>query len=92
MNNFEFFCFDCSLPRFRQRLSFIYPNIDNLHEVLDAAKAADVILLLLPADGAVSPIKELYLSTLLSHGLPSVLLSIVVNKSYFLIAFCHKFS
>ena len=66
-----------SIPRFKQRFSFITPEYGNLYALLDAAKVADTLLLVPSTEHGIDDFGDYCLSCLFAQGLPS---SIFVTK------------
>ncbi|CAH1782691.1 unnamed protein product, partial [Owenia fusiformis] len=60
-----------SVPRFKQRFSFLQPNREKLYDVLDALKVADAILLIMSAEYGIDAFGEHSLSCLQAQGMPS---------------------
>ena len=67
-----------SIPRFKQRFSFITPQYGNLYALLDAAKVADVILFLVSPESGIDSYGEYCLSCLFAQGMPASLLAMQV--------------
>lgn len=61
------FCY-LSIPRFKQRFTFIIPKTEDIDNLLDVAKVADTILFLHSLDGSIN---EQILSLLFAQGLPA---------------------
>jgi len=67
------------LPRFRQRFDFVYPAFGNICALLDAAKVADCLLLVMSASTCdIDDYADRCLSCLLSQGLPACVVCIQV--------------
>ncbi|KAG8233141.1 hypothetical protein J437_LFUL010371 [Ladona fulva] len=63
-----------SVPRFKQRFSFMIPSAGDIFSILDALKSADTVILLVDGSGCSSPIDEdgeILLSCIFSQGLPT---------------------
>ena len=68
-----------SIPRFKQRFSFVTPEYGNLYALLDAAKVADTVLLLPSLENGVDEFGDYCLSCLFAQGLPSTILACKVS-------------
>lgn len=77
---FKFFCV-FSVPRFKQRLSFILPEYGNLYDVLDAAKVADSVMLVVDDQG-VDHYGDYCLSCLFAQGFPAPVVTFQVCFLY----------
>ncbi|VDM38950.1 unnamed protein product [Toxocara canis] len=62
-----------SAARFKSRYVFVCPKQSCLEEVFDVVKVSDVVAFAWPLDGEVSAEQELFMSCLLSHGLPATM-------------------
>ena len=62
-----------SVPRFKQRFSFITPEFGNLYAILDAAKVADILMFVLSPELGIDEWGEYCLSSLFAQGLPACL-------------------
>uniref|UniRef100_A0A915A692 Pre-rRNA-processing protein TSR1 homolog n=1 Tax=Parascaris univalens TaxID=6257 RepID=A0A915A692_PARUN len=62
-----------SAPRFKSRFVFTCPDQSSLENVLDYVKVSDLVAFAWPLDGEVSAEQELFMSCLLSHGLPTTM-------------------
>lgn len=71
--------FFCSVPRWKQRFSFILPPKGNLIAALDAAKVCDTVVFLLSAqnDEIIDEASEKLLTCLLAQGLPSTAVALM---------------
>ncbi|XP_052800654.1 pre-rRNA-processing protein TSR1 homolog [Mya arenaria] len=61
-----------SIPRFKQRLEILTSPYGNLYSVLDGAKSADSLVLVVSPDKGVDSFGEGCLSCLLGQGMPAV--------------------
>ena len=68
-----------SIPRFKQRFSFVTPEYGNLYALLDAAKVADTLLLVPSTERGIDEFGDHCLSCLFAQGLPS---SVFVTKVF----------
>jgi len=60
-----------TVPRFKQRFSFIAPSFDSLYETLDATKVCDSVIFLSCPHTCMSERGELLLSSILAQSLPT---------------------
>jgi len=60
-----------TVPRFKQRFSFIAPKFDSLFETLDATKVCDSVIFLVCPHTGMSERGELILSTVLAQSVPT---------------------
>ncbi|CAJ0581771.1 unnamed protein product, partial [Mesorhabditis spiculigera] len=60
-----------TLPRFKTRIGFVTPNPNDIEAVLDSLKVADVVCFVWQVNHELTSQKELLLSLLLAHGMPS---------------------
>ena len=67
-----------SIPRFKQRVSFVVPEYGNLYQLLDAVKVSDVVLLLPSAENGVDEFGDYCLSCVFAQGLPSTTVAVQV--------------
>ncbi|KAL5014762.1 hypothetical protein ScPMuIL_009032 [Solemya velum] len=65
-----------SIPRFKQRVVVYTPESGRLHALLDAAKVADTLLLLLPPEDEFEDYIEEWLTCLFGQGLPATVLAV----------------
>ena len=72
-------CIMCSLPNFKKRLSFYCPPSDSLRAVLDAAKIADSLLLVMCPDDEIDDRSEFSLKCLMAQGVPNVVFAVQVG-------------
>ena len=70
--------FSCSIPRFKQRFSFVIPDYGNLYGLLDIAKVADIVIFLVSPESGVDRYGEHCLSCLFTQGMPSSLIAVQV--------------
>ena len=68
-----------SMPRFKQRYSFIFPQYGNLYALLDAAKVSDSLLFLVSAEEGIDDYGEYCLTCLFAQGLPAPIVAIQVS-------------
>ena len=68
-----------SIPRFKQRFSFVTPEYGNLYALLDATKVADTLLLVPSTEHGIDEFGDHCLSCLFAQGLPS---SVFVTKVF----------
>jgi len=68
-----------AVPRFKRRFSFLTPPVDDEHAVLDACKVADTAVILLSVADDVDEEAERLLTAILSQGLPSEPVFVVVD-------------
>ena len=69
------------MPRFKQRYSFICPQYGNLYALLDAAKVADSLLLLVSPEEGIDDYGEYCLSCLFAQGVPAPIIAIQVSAT-----------
>ncbi|XP_028402867.1 pre-rRNA-processing protein TSR1 homolog [Dendronephthya gigantea] len=60
-----------SCPHMKQWFSFYMPKFGDLYEILDAAKAADVVIFLMEANTTPGPFGDKCLSCVVAQGIPS---------------------
>ncbi|XP_042232188.1 pre-rRNA-processing protein TSR1 homolog isoform X2 [Homarus americanus] len=60
-----------SCSRFKQRLSFVVPPVNDLYAILDSVKVSDTLMLLWPGDEELGDAADLLLSSILAQGLPA---------------------
>ncbi|KAI5740470.1 hypothetical protein M8J76_004157 [Diaphorina citri] len=60
-----------SLPRFKQRFSFILLDTSNIFNVLDALKVADTVLFLMTPSEGIDPTGHVLMSAIVAQGLPT---------------------
>lgn len=70
-----------SIPRLKQRLSFVIPEYGNQYALLDAVKVADSVLALISPTGGIDDYGLHCLSCLFGQGLPSVTIAVQGFKS-----------
>ncbi|ELR18877.1 uncharacterized protein ACA1_037110 [Acanthamoeba castellanii str. Neff] len=64
-----------NFPAFKQRMTLFEAPRD-IEAVLDIAKVADILLLVIPADGGVDATGEAFLSAVKAQGMPSLLVAL----------------
>lgn len=62
--------------RHRQRFTILTPNPRDLFEILDAGKASDSSLFVVPADGNIGEYNQKWMTYLIAQGLPSTIFAI----------------
>lgn len=72
----------CSIPRFKQRVVFITGQYGNLYNIMDVAKVADSLLLLVSAEEEIDDFGEGCISCLLGQGMPAVTIVTQVHNQY----------
>ncbi|KAK7868139.1 hypothetical protein R5R35_003016 [Gryllus longicercus] len=72
-----------SVPRFKQRFTFVVPGAGDLYSVLDTLKVADTVMFLLSAASrnGIDPEGEIILNACMSQGLPSPIFAVAHSKS-----------
>ena len=73
----------CSCQRFKQRFEFIVPDSNDFYAILDAAKVADCLLLVVPIDDDVDEFGEMCLTSLFAQGIVSTVLCCQVKRNCF---------
>ena len=68
----------CSVPRFRQRFELVCPEFGDMHSILDVAKVADCLLLVVTQPENIDGYAERTLTCLLKQGLPAPILCLQV--------------
>ncbi|CAJ0963382.1 unnamed protein product, partial [Mesorhabditis belari] len=67
------------IPRLKMRLGFLSPSTEILEDVLNSLKVTDVVCLVWPMSGELSPKEELLISSMLAHGIPTTI-NLVFNN------------
>ncbi|KAL1446357.1 hypothetical protein WDU94_009862, partial [Cyamophila willieti] len=65
-----------SLPRFKQRFTFVLVDTSNIFTVLDALKAADTVLFLMSPSEGIDPTGHVLLTAIIAQGLPTTAMAI----------------